>query len=816
MLTLKKITYMLQNYIKIARRNLRQNKLHSFINVSGLAIGLATCMLIMLYVWHEWSFDRFNKKSDRIVRVYFEGKVQGKTMKESSVMAPVAATMVADFGEVEQATRVRYSGEMAKVICQNNTFKKQNFTFVDANFFDVFTLPFLKGDKATALTMPHSVVLSETTAKKYFGNNEPLGAFIKVNDDETPYKITGVIRDIPDNSHFQFDLLASLAGNAEAAEGNWMSSNFHTYLVLKPGVDYKNLEAKLPQMVEKHIGPQMKQGLGQTLEEFRKSGNDIGFHLQPLTDIHLYTDFTDNFSTQGDAQTVYIFGVIAVFMLLIACINFMNLSTASASKRAKEVGIRKVMGSFKTELAKQFLSESVLVASLSLIVAVVLVKLTLPVFNQFMGQNLNFQPIQQPLLLAGLAGLALLTGLLAGIYPAFYLSSFVPSAVLKGQMIKSKGGAFMRNGLVVFQFFISIVLIISTGVVYNQLSYIQNKDLGYDKNRVLVLSNVWQLGNSMDAFRAQLESDARIEQVSCSSYLPAGPSGNNNFFVTSGKMPDEIVKTLRYDVDEKYLTTLGIDLKAGRNFSAEFGTDKNAVIINEAASKALGFGENALNETIIKNLKSGEKETYSVIGVVKDFHFRSLHEHISPLVMVLAPDKGQLIVKVKAENPAQVVADIQQRFATFGPGDPLDYSFLDERHNNTYKAEQKIGLTLMLFTGLTIFVACLGLFGLVTFMANARTKEIGIRKVLGASVAGITGLLAKDFLKLVVIAIVIASPIAYYFMQKWLSDFAYRIDIQWWMFAGAGVAAVLIAFLTVGFQSVRAALANPVKSLRSE
>jgi putative ABC transport system permease protein len=806
---------MLKNNIKIAIRNLRQQKLNGFINIIGLAVGLATCLLILLYVGHELSFDRFNEKADRIVRVCFQGDVQGEKMREATVMAPVASALISDFSEVEQATRIRYASESPTIICHGNTYKEDAFAFVDANFFDVFTLPFVKGDKATALKEPNCVVLTETSAQKYFGNQEPIGGLIQTKGNSTIYRVTGVIQDMPDNAHFNFDVLASLVSLPEAGEDNWMSSNFYTYLVLKPGTDYKNLASKLPLVVEKYIGPQLKQGLGQTLAEFRQSGNDISFHLQPLTDIHLDTEFPDDLSERGSRQVIYIFSAIAVFMLLIACINFMNLSTAGASRRAKEVGLRKALGSYKTELAKQFLIESLLYSTVALLLALVIIQPVLPFFNQLTGQQLVFNFMEQPFLLLGLLVLSVLTGLLAGSYPAFYLASFAPAAVLKGQLTKGKSGVTVRSSLVVVQFFIAIVLIVSTMIVYSQLAFIQNKDLGYTSDQVVVLSNVWQLGGKANAFREQLENDPRIERVSSSSFLPAGPSSNNNFFVTPSNKTDQMVKALRYDVDENYLSVLGLQLKSGRNFSKGFGTDSSAVILNEAAVQALGFGENALNETIVKTLNSGEKKVYTVIGVVKDFHFKSLYEHISPLVMTLAPDNGQLLMKVKTSDAGGLMSDLGRQFLALGAEDPLNFSYMDDRLQTMYKGEQHIGQILAIFAGLTIFIACLGLFGLMIFMVSARTKEIGIRKVLGASVAGITGLLAKDFLKLVLIAIVIASPVAYYFMDKWLSDFAYRINIEWWMFAVAGVLAVAIALLTVGAQSVRAALANPVKSLRS-
>lgn len=502
-------------------------------------------------------------------------------------------------------------------------------------------------------------------------------------------------------------------------------------------------------------------------------------------------------------------------MLLIACINFMNLSTAGASKRAREVGIRKVLGSMKLELVRQFLLESVLITAIALTIAIVLMYLALPVFNDLAGQNLTLQLSDHPLLIPGLLLFVVLAGILAGSYPAFYLSSFKPVAVLKGKFISGKGSIGLRSGLVIFQFFISIILIVSTTVVYKQLSYIQNKKLGYDKDQVMVLPDTWMLGKNQGVFHQELLNDARVASVSGSGYLPAGPSDNNNFFVYPEEKSSQLMKTLRYDVDENYIPTLGIQLLAGRNFSKEFRTDSSGLIINEAAAKALGWGEKAVGHTISTNAK-GQTITYHVIGIIKDFHFKSLHERISPMVMSLAPNPGNLIVKLKTKDMAGLIATLKKRWAAFGAEEPLAYSFLDERFNNTYKAEQKIGLILGIFAGLTIFIACLGLFGLVKFTAEHRTKEIGIRKVLGASVNGIVLLLSKDFVKLVLIALIIASPIAWYFMNKWLQDFAYRITIDWWVFVLAALLAVVIALVTVSFQAIKAAVANPVKSLRTE
>ena len=805
---------MIRNYLKIAFRNLWRNKGFSAINITGLAIGIATCLIIMLFVNNELGYDRFNKKAGRIVRVSFQGNVQGEKMNESTVMPPVAQTLKADFPEVEEATRIRDYGT-PKLVYQDKTFKDGHFAFVDSNFFQVFTLPLIQGDAKTALIEPNSIVITKATAEKYFGKEDPMGKLISFKDGRNAAcKVTGVIDKVPVNSHFHFDIFASMASLPESREATWMSSNFFTYLVLKKGYDYKKLEAKLPAVVEKYMGPQMLAAMGMTLSEFRKKGNDLSFHLQRLTDIHLHSEFTYDLSPAGDIRYVYIFGAIALFMLIIACINFMNLSTAGASKRSREVGIRKVLGSMKLELVRQFLLESILITAIALILAMILMYLALPLFNELTGQNLALDLADHPLLLPGLLVFVLLIGILAGSYPAFYLSSFKPVAVLKNKFVTGKSSISLRSGLVVFQFCISIILIVGTTVVYKQLNYIQHKKLGYEKDQVLILPDTWMLGNNQQAFRQLLENDTRVASVSGSRYLPAGESDNNNFFVSPANT-NQLIKTLRYDVDENYISTLGIQLKQGRNFSRAYGMDSNAVILNEAAAKALGWKEGAIGKTIWRD-GHDNRTSYHVIGVVKDFHFRSLHELITPLVMTLGSEQGTLIVKLKTKDIAGLTAVLKKRWTAMGAEEPLVYSFLDERFNNTYKAEQKIGLILGIFTGLTIFVACLGLFGLARFTAERRTKEIGIRKVLGSSVSGIVNLLSLEFLKLVFIAFLVASPVSWFIMNKWLQDFAYRIDISWWVFVVAALLAVLVTVITVSFQAIKAAIANPIKSLRTE
>jgi putative ABC transport system permease protein len=807
---------MFKNYFKIAWRNLWRNKGFSALNIFGLAIGIATCLVILLFVQNELSFDRFNKNAERIVRVYFRGTMRGGIINESTVMPPTAQTLKNDYPEVKEATRIRDYGR-PKLLVGDKTFKEQAFAFVDPNFFKVFTLPLLQGDPNTALLQPNTVIVTREVAKKYFGTDDVLGKVMSFKDgNNPPCKITGVMDKMPENAHFHFDILASMTGFPDAKSTSWMQSEFYTYLLLQPGSDYKKLEAKLPQVVEKYMGPQILQAMGMSYTKFREAGNAIGLYLQPLTDIHLHSDFAYDLSAAGDIRYVYIFSAIALFMLLIACINFMNLSTASASKRAREVGIRKVLGSLKFELVRQFLVESVLLTAIALVIGVGLLYLALPVFNDLSGKDLQLNFFENPWLLPVLLLFGILVGVLAGSYPAFFLSTFKPVAVLKGKFVAGKKNISLRSGLVVFQFFISISLIVSTAVVYRQLSYIQHKKLGYDKEQVLLLPESWLLGNKQAYFRDQLLKDPRVVNVSTSPYLPAGPSYNNNFFVYPGNQPTQRLKTLRYDVDANYIPTLGIEMLTGRNFSKDFQTDSSGAILNETAAKMLGWYPDATGQSISHSDNTGKVSTLHVIGVVKDFHFKSLHQKITPLVMVMGSNEGTIIVKTRPTDIAGLLASTKKLWNATTKEEPFSYSFLDDRFKATYQAEQKVGKILGIFSGLTILVACLGLFGLATFTAEQRTKEIGIRKVLGASVAGVVALLSKDFLKLVFVAFILASPIAWYVMNRWLQDFAYRTNISIWVFVVAIVLAVIITIVTISYQAIKAALANPVQSLRTE
>ena len=807
---------MLNKSLTIAFRSLWRNKAISVIHVLGLALGIATCLLIVLFIRHEWSYDRYNVNADRIVRVTFGGHMNGHEIKEANVMPPVAATMKSDYPEVLEATRLQAVG-VHRIGYGTKSFREDALAFVDSNFFRVFTLPLIKGDANTALVQPYTIVITQAIAEKYFGAVNPIGKVLDFTDDHHSLTVTGVIEGVPETSHFHFDCFASMASLPEAMSPSWMSSNFYTYLLLPEGYDAKKLQAKLPGMVEKYIGPQLQKGMGVSLAQFRAGGNEIGFTLQPLTDIHLHSDLTGDLSAPGDIRYVYILGAVAVFMLLIACINFMNLSTAGATKRAKEVGIRKVLGSLRGQLVGQFLVESLLLTTVAMVIAVVLVALSLPAFSRLAGHDLSLGWTTLPWLLPILLLFTLLTGLLAGAYPAFFLSAFRPVAVLKGLFKAGKGSTGLRSSLVVFQFFISISLIIGTAVVYRQLSYIQHKKLGYDRDQVLVVQDMYALGNAQGFFRQQLERDPQVAAVTASGYLPAGPSYNNNFLVYGDNHKDKYATTLRYQVDDQYIPTMGIEMKDGRNFSRAFGADSSAIIINETAAQNFGWGDKAVGHTITDPNQDRPVTIYHVIGVVKDFHFRSLHEMITPLLMTLGGTEGtNLILRTKTKEVAGLLATLQKRWTDQKATMPFSYSFLDERFQDTYKAEQNIGRILGIFAGLTIFVACLGLFGLATFTAEQRTKEIGIRKVLGANTAGIVALLSRDFLRLVVLGFGIAAPLAWWMMNRWLQDFAYRVSIAWWIFVLAATLALLITLVTVSFRAIRAARANPINSLRSE
>jgi putative ABC transport system permease protein len=807
---------MLKNYFKIAFRSLVKNKFYTSINIIGLAVGLATCLLILLYVLDELSFDKYNKNANRIYRVNNEIKFGGNYFDLAQGPALMGSTMVKEFPQVEQSTRIRWYGSFL-VKKGNENIHEGRVGFADSTLFDVFTLPMISGDPKTALKEPHSLVITEKIAKKYFNNTDVVGKNMIINDTGN-YKITGVIKNIPAQSHFNFDFFVPMIENDGSSDGNWLSENWNTYVLLKKNTDAKQLEPQLNGMMDKYVGPELKSVINQSLEDFKKSGAYVRASLTPLTDIHLHSNKMDELDSNGNAQFVYIFSAIALLILLIACVNFMNLSTARSSNRAKEVGVRKVLGSLKKNLIQQFLTESLLISFIALIFAVLIVWLLLPYFTQLAAKDIQSSILFQPKILTLLIALMLIVGLLAGSYPAFFLSSFQPADVLKGKLAGGFKRSWLRSTLVVFQFFISIILIFGTVVIYNQLNYIHNKDLGFNRNQVLVIQHTDALRDHGTTFRSELLQISGVQNATMSGFLPVNYNRSNDAFFTSASLDQSSAMSMQnWAVDENYIPTLDLKIVQGRNFSPQFPTDSTALIINEAAAKFLAT-KDILDKKLyeIKDIKTKELHVYHIIGVIKNFHFNTLREVVTPLALILAKNNGNISVRITSSDIPSVLAQIKNKWKAIAPSQPFDYSFMDEDFNKLYTAEQRTGKIFVTFAVLAILIACLGLFGLVTYAAEQRTKEIGIRKVLGANVAAIIAMISRDFLKLVLIASVIAFPVAWWAMNKWLQDFAYRVSISWWIFLIAGVVAILIAFLTVGFQAIKAAIANPVKSLRTE
>ena len=804
---------MLKNNLKIAWRNIIKNRGIFSLNIAGLALGIASCLIIMLFVVDELSYDKFNQKSDEIFRVVFKAEIEGEDVREAVVMPPVAETLMREFPEVENATRLRRMGE-PKVTYNNTTFKNSKFAWADPNFFKVFTLPIVKGEQANPLERPYTLVLTEKEAERYFGTADAaIGKQLKLNDEEQTYTVTAVAKEVPRKSHFHFKGFVSMKGHKLAQSGTWMNSDFYTYVVLHTGYDYRQLEAKLPQVLKQNMGPQLQEELGVTYAEFNED-NSLGLYLQPLTDIHLNPEFSKASTIEegGDIKYVYIFSAVALFMLLIACINFMNLSTASAAKRAKEVGIRKVLGSNKKQLIRQFLTESAIATMMAMMIAAVVLAVSLPFFNNLSGKELQWQHLFTPSVLTVLFVGTLLISLLAGGYPAFFLSSFKPISALKSKFLGFGKSKDIRSGLVIFQFVISAGLILAVLVVDQQMEYIQNKNLGYNRNQILVLRDSYLLGNNNETLKNELLKNPKVAGVSQSSFVPAGPSDNAVYGIyMDGKFKR---RSALYNVDENYLSVMGMQLVEGRNFSKDFGSEEGNTIINQSAAKAFGLGENPIGKTF-ERAGDPQNETLTVVGVVKDFNHESLHKAIEPLIMVYGSNGG-LIVKANTGNMAGLVSDTQRLWNSFNTDQTFSYTLLDESYRQTYLAEQKMGTVLNVFALLTILVACLGLFGLVTFTAERRFKEIGIRKVLGSSVTQIVAMLSTDFLKLVGISFLVAFPLGYYLINQWLQGFAYRIEIHWWLFALAGLITMGIAFATIGWKSFRAATRNPVKALKDE
>jgi putative ABC transport system permease protein len=809
---------MLKNYIKTAFRSLRKNKGFTAINILGLALGLATCLLIVLYVVDELSYDRYNAKANRIYRVNEDLKLGDNNVLYAVCMPPLAKTLKSEYPYVENAVRLKNAGT-SHVKKGNVNMSENRIVFADPSLFDVFTLPMINGNPASALAEPNSVVITETTAKKYFNSTNVVGKTLLFNDN-TLCKVTGVIKDIPKQSHFNFDFFISMSSWPDSRSNEWLRSDYNTYVLLKDPSDAKKLAASFPELLKKFSGAQMQAQLNMSVDAFEKSGSYFRMNLTPLTDIHLRSNRSGELGPNSSTQYVYIFSAIAIFILLIACVNFMNLSTARSSNRAREVGVRKVLGSPRKYLIAQFLTESILVTFVATLIALFAAALLLPLFNQLSGKYLSINTQSLVWIVPALLLIVLFIGVLSGAYPAFYLSAFQPVDVLKGKLSAGFKGGRLRSFLVVFQFSISIFLIIGTLVIHNQLNYIQTKNLGYNRNQVLIVQNVFELNKQVKVFKQEVKEIPGVINATMTGFLPTSNWKSTAIYFGDATLDQK--KSMfpqNWEIDEDYINTLDMKMAAGRSFSKDMQTDSSGIVINESAAKFLGFND-PINKTMYKSL--GGKHTldnvkqYHVIGVVKDFNYSSLRDNVGPVVMTLAENNGALSIRVNTQNLPVLLSQIKNKWKELSPNVQINYSFMDQDFDASYRTEQRTGQIFIVFTTLAIVIACLGLFGLAAYAAEQRTKEIGIRKVLGANVSAIVSMLSKDFIKLVFIAILIAAPLAWYLMNKWLQEFAYRISIQWWILALAGLTALLIAFITVSFQSIKAAIANPVDSLKNE
>jgi putative ABC transport system permease protein len=806
---------MFRNYLKVALRNLWKSKGFTAINIIGLAAGLGVCLLIVLYVTDELSYDRFNVNADRIYRLDADIYFNSTQFTASISPKPLALTLAKECPQVVQMCRI--NGENDILIKKGGDWiRDKHLTFADSTFFKVFSIPMVTGDPNTALNEPNSVVIDESAARRYFNSTDVIGKTLEM-ENKTLCKVTGVMKDFPRQSHFHLSFIRPIRDANHGDDDQWLSNNWHSFILVRPDVNRAFLQSRVNATVDKYVGRQLQQMLHASADDLAKSGGHFIYHLMPLEDIHLHSNKGYEMEPNGNISYIYIFSFIAILIMVIACVNFMNLSTARSANRAKEVGIRKVAGSTKAHLITQFLTESVLLSFFSLLLALGIALLLLPMFNQLAGKELHAGSLFSVRFLSLLVILVFLVGCLAGSYPAFYLSSFQPIMVLKGKIASGFKGSALRSILVVTQFVISIGLIVSTIVIYNQLNYIRNREVGFDRDQVLIIHNAYLAGDPIKTFRKELTQMTGVADATLSGDLPTQGSGydQEGWFRTPDLDAKGAVVLTNLYVDEHYVPTLGMKIVKGRNFSIDFPTDSTGILLNESAVQLLGW-KDPIGHLFYRPGDSMKSVAYHVVGVVKDFNFSSMHDKVGPLVINMGDNRGSMAVRLRSGNIVAAQNQIESKWKAMANGVPFSYTFMDDDFNQLYQSEKQTGQLFISFAVFAILIACLGLLGLVTYAAEQRTKEIGIRKVLGASVSGIVGLLSKDFALLIGIAAFIAFPLAWWAMYKWLQTFAYRTSIAWWIFLVAGFAALGIALLTVSIQTIRAAVANPVKSLRSE
>jgi predicted permease len=785
---------MIRNYLKVALRNISRHKGYSFINITGLAVGMACCILILLWVQDELSFDRFHENAGDIYRVIQDINFADHSTTWAITQGPLGPSLRDDFPEI--VNMVRFDRRSMRLTHGEMIFDEV-LGLADGSIFEVFTFPLVRGDAATALSDPLSIILTEEMARKYFGDQDPLGKVLNA-DSRFDFKVTGIMQDMPRNSHIRFDFLVPFVFGRKInlSVDRWNNSRFTTYVQLQGGLSAGDVLPKIARYLDDKP----------TIEK------DAALNLQPLTRIHLYSHYDFDFAS-GDVTYVTIFSLVAFFILLIACINFMNLTTARSANRAREVGMRKVAGAYRSDLIRQFFGESLLLACVAFLWALGLVWLLLDPFNNLAAKELNLGFSSGAWLWLGLLGIALVTGFISGTYPALFLSGFQPVRVLRGSVPSGARSSAFRKVLVVFQFSLTILLLVCTLVVYLQLDFMRNKKLGYDKEHLVYLGMRGQMREQFDAVKQELLSHPGILAVTASANVPTyGYSFSNSLWRWEGQDPDEEILMRASFVDEDFFKTMGIELLAGRELSREFSTDEDtAVAVNEAAARAMRMTDPVGRRLTINN------SNLTIQGMVKDYHFRSLRQEIAPLILIYSPPSSRvLFVRLRGEDMPRSLAHVEEVWNTFAPGFDFRYRFMDEALDLLYRAEQRTGILFRIFTLLAVTISCLGLFGLASYMAEQRTKEIGIRKVLGATVSHIVFLLSRDFSKWVIVANLIAWPVAYYAMRQWLQGFAYRIPLPWWVFGVSAFLALAIALLTVSFQTFRAAVSNPVDALKYE
>ena len=789
---------------------LRQ-KGYSAINIIGLSLGIAATIIILIYIVDELGYDKMHLDAEQIYRVGFSMRLQGNEIKTAESCAPLAETMQKEIPQVAEVVRFGVWETMPMGIGDRN-FTEKRVLVADSNFFKFFSFPVVKGNVETFLKGPDKLVITESAALRYFGSEDPIGKMIMRGAERAAAEVVGLVKDPPHNSHISFDMVLSGESWDFMDEPQWTSYNLYTYFKTHSGADLSAVKKHLDGMVETHMGAELERYVGMSLEEFRKQGNDVGLFIQPMLDIHLKSNLSGEITPNGNIQYLYIFAVIALFIILVACINFMNLSTARSANRAKEVGIRKTIGAFRSRLVFQFIAESLLYAFLSTLLALAVVSLSLGGFNILAGKQLTLSVFSNPLVIASLLLFTIIIGLVAGSYPAFYLTSFKPTEVLKGKIRSEFKNSALRNALVVFQFIISIALIFGSMVVYRQLQFIQKKNLGFDKENVVNLLHTLSLKTNAQAFKNELTMHPSFKGASYANYLPPRISWSSAFR-KAGSEQDFPLNV--YQVDHDHLKTMGYEIAEGRFFSPEFKSDTAAIILNETAYRQMAF--NNLEEAVVLTYRTEPPTPLKVIGVLKDFNYHSLRDNVRPMAILLGSEPNlEMAIRLSKGNTREQIELLESIWKKYAPDAPFEYSFVDENFDALFRAEQRMSQIILVFTVLAISIACLGLFGLAAYTAEQRAKEISIRKVMGASVSQVMVLMTKGFTILVLAAFVIATPVAWYFAENWLSGFANRIQINYTFVIVSGIIAMLIALITVSYQSVKAARENPVKAMRLE